>query len=420
VNEGRRPFLLAVAVLAACGGAGDPAGAPSPAAPAVADGSARPLPWTVLGIDPPAADVAVGGTLRLVAVVGDAPVGGATWRVEGGAAGAVDASGAYTAPDRPGEYRVTATLGAQAATAVLTVKAGGAIALSPSPLRALPFGTAALAATVTGLPDPGVRWSLAEGPAAGTIDDAGRLTARGPGTFHAVATSVADPSVSATVEVRVSGTLEDFGGRVLPTPAVHALWWGTRDDFGDAVDAIGAFLSAVDGSPWLAVLDQYLRGARARVTFAGHLFVPGAPSVPHPSPDEVVATVCAALDANGIAPDPEAVYLLFTPAPPVPGGLAGWHWYGECHGVPIAPSWISRDRRTAACSAASSEAHAAVIVAAHELAETMTDPEFHYTWANWAHLEVADYCGRTCVDLGGRGFALPLLWSNAANGCVAG
>ena len=50
-----------------------------------------------------------------------------------------------------------------------------------------------------------VTWSIQEGANGGSIDGSGRYTAPGnPGTFHVVATSVADGSKSATATVTVN------------------------------------------------------------------------------------------------------------------------------------------------------------------------------------------------------------------------
>jgi hypothetical protein len=66
-------------------------------------------------------------------------------------------------------------------------------------------------ATVTVLSSPNVTWRVQEALVGGTIDSEGNYTAPGqPGTFHVVATSVSDPTISATATVVVqsgSGTV---------------------------------------------------------------------------------------------------------------------------------------------------------------------------------------------------------------------
>jgi hypothetical protein len=62
-----------------------------------------------------------------------------------------------------------------------------------------------MVATVTGLTNPAVAWSLQEGNLAGSITGSGAYTAPTNvwGTIHVVATSVADPTLNAVAEVQV-------------------------------------------------------------------------------------------------------------------------------------------------------------------------------------------------------------------------
>jgi hypothetical protein len=60
-------------------------------------------------------------------------------------------------------------------------------------------------ATVSGTSNTGVTWSIQEGGAGGTIDAGGKYTAPStPGTYHVVATSMADPTKSVMITVTVS------------------------------------------------------------------------------------------------------------------------------------------------------------------------------------------------------------------------
>jgi hypothetical protein len=61
-----------------------------------------------------------------------------------------------------------------------------------------------LTATVANAGDTRVSWSVEEGTAGGSVDTAGRYTApAAPGTFHVVATSVADPAASGRVALEI-------------------------------------------------------------------------------------------------------------------------------------------------------------------------------------------------------------------------
>ena len=127
---------------------------------------------------------------------------GVTWSVkEGAAGGSVDANGNYTAPAGAGTAHVLATSIAdtsKSASANVDVTAAPAIAVSISPGTAsvLAGAVTTFSASVTGAgvgQSTEVTWSVQEGNAGGSVDSSGRYTAPGTaGTFHVVATSVAD------------------------------------------------------------------------------------------------------------------------------------------------------------------------------------------------------------------------------------
>jgi hypothetical protein len=83
------------------------------------------------------------------------------------------------------------------------------IQLPLGPLRVPPKGSLLLAATIEGLSDPTVNWSVQEGASGGSVDAQGRYSAPSiPGTYHVVATSHATTSLAGTVTIQVqaSGT----------------------------------------------------------------------------------------------------------------------------------------------------------------------------------------------------------------------
>ena len=125
----------------------------------------------------------------------------------------MDTSGNYTASANPGTAHVVATSvadSAKTASATVSVTATPAIAVSISPTTTsiLAGAVTTFSATVTGAgggQSTEVTWSVEEGAAGGNVDASGRYTAPGtPGTFHVVATSVADASRSAAATVTVT------------------------------------------------------------------------------------------------------------------------------------------------------------------------------------------------------------------------
>ncbi len=91
-----------------------------------------------------------------------------------------------------------------------------AVTVSPAPTVTVPVGASlTFQALVSNAPDGNntVQWSVTEGDAGGVITSAGVYTApNAPGTFHVVATSVSDPTKSATVEVSVVAGGATVGG----------------------------------------------------------------------------------------------------------------------------------------------------------------------------------------------------------------
>lgn len=82
---------------------------------------------------------------------------------------------------------------------------GVAVAISPKETQVSPLGTSAFNAVVTGTANLAVNWAVSEGNGAGTVTTGGLYTAPSTtGTYHVVATSVADGSKSATATVTVT------------------------------------------------------------------------------------------------------------------------------------------------------------------------------------------------------------------------
>jgi len=124
------------------------------------------------------------------------------WTATGGS---VDATGLFTAPQLPGILYVEATSQADSRrtdTATITVVAP--LVVTPSSVSVVPNGIQVFSAVVTATGDSNVTWSIQEGALGGTITSAGVYTAPATsGTFHIVATSVANPSQSGISVVTV-------------------------------------------------------------------------------------------------------------------------------------------------------------------------------------------------------------------------
>jgi hypothetical protein len=123
------------------------------------------------------------------------------------AEGVIDPAGVYTAPAQEGAFHVVASSHADPAkTAAAEVKVARdvAVTVSPQSVTVQEGATQRFSAAVSGTPETRVTWSIAEGPAGGSVDASGLYTApAAAGTFHVVATSAVDPSGNATAVVTV-------------------------------------------------------------------------------------------------------------------------------------------------------------------------------------------------------------------------
>ena len=79
------------------------------------------------------------------------------------------------------------------------------VAVTPTETSVAAAGQVVFAAAVTGTAETGVNWTIREGT--GSVSAAGLFTApAAAGTYHVVATSVADPTKSAAATVTVTAT----------------------------------------------------------------------------------------------------------------------------------------------------------------------------------------------------------------------
>lgn len=98
-----------------------------------------------------------------------------------------------------------------------------AVSISPLTASVVAGGTQAFTATVTNSTNTAVTWSVQEGSAGGTVVG-GLYTASGtPGTYHVLATSVADATKSATATVTVTAAPATSLSYTDPTTGMYRL-----------------------------------------------------------------------------------------------------------------------------------------------------------------------------------------------------
>jgi plastocyanin len=378
-----------------------------------------------VSVAPVAVTLSAGAQMRFTAAVSGSLETRVYWSCDGGS---IAQDGTYTAPAAEGTYRVTAQAfadpGRSADASVAVVAAGGAVRIDPLQATVHVGDSVQFHAQVS---SGSVAWSVQERDG-GSIDASGlyRSPADHEGVFHIVAADAANPSSSATATVTVSWfDLIDHGGPVVPATRTFALWWGNPASLpADARATAESLLASLGGSDYLAVADQYLRGARAATTFAGSLFDASSPPIKD-DPAAVEREACAALTASGQTPRAGDVVLVYGASPLQTPTYCAWHWYAGCGSVTLLVVWIPNPSGTACaaasrgCNSQSDAANGVATATAHELIESMTDP-YGGTWLDANGEEVADKCigDLGCVTLGAATFQLQSEYSNALHACA--
>ncbi len=225
------------------------------------------------------------------------------------------------------------------------------------------------------------------------------------------------------------------GGTVLPVTTTYAIFWGPPSDFpGDAVAGLEDFLEGLNGTPYLSIANQYLLGQTAQTHFGGNLFDHSTPPTQDPPTSEIVTEVYNVLSDNGQKPDPTALYMVFTSNFPNENYYCAFHDYGTGPGgttihilyIPNSNNqplrWVQPPELS--CNQHSNGLQAGANSMAHELMESITDPNFD-AWANYTTGdEIGDPCNFTyqrCVTLANETtWQLQEIWSNKVTACVQG
>ena len=206
--------LLYVLCVAACAGGSSAGSAPPPQ-----------LPSVTVQVAPSTASVLLGNSVGFMASVSGSSNSAVSWSVDGipggnGVVGLIGASGSYQAPPilpSPPTMPIVATSqadSASSASASVTVTSDVSVQVAP-PTASVELGAMqSFTATVmsAGRPSTAVLWSVSgpgcAGAVCGTINSDGSFTAPGilpgPPNVTLTATSVADPSRSATASVTVT------------------------------------------------------------------------------------------------------------------------------------------------------------------------------------------------------------------------
>jgi hypothetical protein len=187
----------------------------------ILDASKVPTPPVRAVISPIYATVSLSKSVTFTADVLRSTNKSVTWSVVGSGGGTITNAGVYTAPAIEGTYHVKATSVANpslpAIAIVKVIPYNAIVAVTPASANISIGGSVTFTATVTGASNTAVSWTIVENSDAGIISPSIVFTEPSTaGIYHVKATSVADPSKSATATVTVSA----------PTPFPIGTWVG--------------------------------------------------------------------------------------------------------------------------------------------------------------------------------------------------
>jgi hypothetical protein len=245
---------------------------------------------------------------------------------------------------------------------------------------------------------------------------------------------------------RLAGNMIYHGGKIMPTAAVTAIFWGPSwsTSAGDKISGIDSFYKGFNGSNYAATSDEYTdtvspgHQVTAATSYAGHLIDPSTAS--GGASTSVILTEVAKEITN---PDPNGYYPVYTDVPRGRAGYCAWHSSGPVNGVTVQFAFFFRLDGDSGCDPAdTSGQHSQGLaalgnVSAHELSEARSDPVLN-AWYDSQGAENGDKCawtfGAPLVSFtDGSKWKLQGEWSNAAytagtgypnssgqKGCLAG
>jgi hypothetical protein len=218
MNPGFHRIAMALTIAAVlgvwgCGGSSTSSSAPTPP-------SSPPPSLISVTVTPNSVTVLRDATQAFTAKVTGTTNTAVTWSVEESSGGTIDSAGLYTPPQNgAGTFHVIATSQANsaAAGAAVVILPMPQVTIDPVAVTLRPGGRRTFAATVSGLTNTAVNFTIQES-AGGLIDSAGLYTAPTAGGFYnVVATSIEETTVTASATVTVTTSSSGF----TPTGSLH-------------------------------------------------------------------------------------------------------------------------------------------------------------------------------------------------------
>jgi hypothetical protein len=238
----------------------------------------------------------------------------------------------------------------------------------------------------------------------------------------------------ATINARSPALLTYHNGPVIKASKVQAIFWGSQWNnasfAGDVISGLDQMYAGWGGSRYNGLNTEYGDGTgkiTSASTYLGHIIDGSAAPSGELSTAQAVAKACS---ASGQNPDPNALYIIYTPTFPSNTGYCAWHTWGNCsNGKPVQAAYEPNPKGVAGCDPGDAQTgHSQMLASlantsAHELAETETDPRGTGWWDRQGN-ENADKCAwqfsTNVVLADSSAWKIQKNWSNAARGCLQG
>jgi len=225
------------------------------------------------------------------------------------------------------------------------------------------------------------------------------------------------------------GNLTLHGGPVLDHTNTYAIFWGTSWNTDpnftrDKITSIQTFFAGFGGSNYANILTEY--GASNRSAYVATIIDNSAAPSGDPGKEALIAHVCSVIRARGLSPDANAFYAVYSTAKNPPT-YVGYHTAGICflsiiHVALIFNTDLLNDFPDSVYR--SSKAEELASITAHELFETITDPDGGGNNTGWfasnTYGEIGDKCAyipfpTPYITLSnGSVFTVQSEWSNLA------
>jgi hypothetical protein len=259
--------------------------------------------------------------------------------------------------------------------------------------------------------------------------------------------SQSNPPPAAAVGAAKRGNgISYHGGPIIPgTTNAYIIWYGTWPASSTTPAITEYFLANVGGSAYYNINTTYNNGtvAVSNAVHYGGSITTSAPLGTTLTDAGVQSVVASAITVGGLAADSNGVYFVLTSADVKESSgfltqYCGWHTHGTIGTTDIKYSFVGDPSRLmSACAAqttspnGNASADAMVSVIAHELEESVTDPDLN-AWYDTRGYENADKCAWTFggtytvangslanMTLGSRQYLIQRNWVNASGGYCA-